>query len=132
MSRMPSCPNEFYRMLFEHRHKALPEIDIEHRFFIRFFPAALDPIGKPPFFDRLHDILRIGVQLHIARSFQRFQADDNGAKFHAVICRPEKPFGEFALVALLVAQDNAVTAGTGIPGAGAIGKDRYVGTRRVV
>src|SRR5882672_4620257 len=79
-------PMPLYLMLRRQLVQAPPEIFIFYRLLVSRLPLAAFP-GVDPGGDALLDILRIGVELDVARALQRLERADHRGELHAVVGR---------------------------------------------
>lgn len=80
-----------------------------------------------PLRDALTDILAVGGQHDITRTFQGFQRHNSGQQLHPVIGGKKKALTECFLMAFIT-QQRAVAAGARISEAGAVGENFYLVT----
>jgi len=110
------------------RFEFAPQVGILHRLAVGGLPAVALPAVDPGLDPVLH-VLRIGVEIDLARGLQRFQRADHRGQFHAVVRRRG-----FAAAQLLLAvardEERAPAARTGVPLARAIGVDDDAARRR--
>ncbi len=84
-------------------------------------PAVAFPPGDP-LADALADVLRIGVEVDLARLFEDAQGLDGGLQLHAVVRGGGNATLEFAHM-LAVGQHDGPAAGAGVAVAAAVGMD---------
>jgi len=98
-----------------------PKIRIFNRFLGRGFPAIPLP-GVQPARDAILQILRVGVELDMARPFQSLQGLNRSEKFHPVIRRGRLATGDFPRVRPM-GEDGRPTPGSGITMTSAVSMD---------
>jgi hypothetical protein len=64
--------------------QGLPQLAISHRTLVRRHPAAGLP-ARQIFGDALLHVFGVGVELHLARAFERRQGVNHGLQLHAVV-----------------------------------------------
>ena len=101
-----------------------PEVRVQGRGAVRFFPAPALPSSGPALLQPVDDILAVGAQPHLARLLELTQRLDKGCQLHAVvggavITAAELLFIDFAVKT--VAQHGTPAARAGIAAACAVG-----------
>src|SRR5882724_5564767 len=111
----------------QRRIEPLPQLGVLDRLLVRGAPAvflpAMDPAG-----DALAHILAVGIEIDLARLFQRLQRRDRGHQFHAVVGGMRLATLQF-LFDIAEFEDRAPAAGPGIARARAVGVDDDGGAR---
>jgi len=85
--RVPSDPDPFHLVPGRKLDQLLPEILVGDRLLRRRHPTAALPAGDPTIVERLHDVLRVGVQLHGAALAQVLKRSDHRVQLHPVVRR---------------------------------------------
>ena len=104
--------------------QCLPQVDVFHRLPGGGFPALLLPVWQP-LGNAVADVHRIRRQVDLAGLLEGAQRFDGSLQFHTVIGRIPGPTVQVTLAAGK-AQQRSPTAGSGIPAAGAVGKDIHL------
>ena len=118
-------PDKTNRVLLQECIEALPQLGIENRLFIGFFPAVFLPIFEPPLVDRLGQIFRVRGQRHVAGFFEKFKRRDRAHQLHSVVGRHRLSARDLFFLAA-VYEDRAPSAATGIAPTRTVGINIYV------
>src|SRR5205823_2757777 len=100
-----------------------PQVDVLHRLFVGGPPAAALPVEQPLADAFLH-VLRISVDLDLARALQQLQRANDRGELHAIVGRLRLTAEQLLFFAVHL-QNGAPASRPGIPLAGAIGVDAY-------
>ena len=98
----------------------LPQVGILDRGLAGRAPAAGFPAGDPLADAFLH-VLRVGVDVDVARTLEAAQRFDHGLQFHAVVGGVRRAAEQFFFLPL-TAQQGTPATGAGVALAGAVGK----------
>src|SRR5262245_38931753 len=90
VSRMSPNPFELDLVLVAKIEHLLPEVGIAN-FLVAPFPVIILPTPRPAFGHAVDYILRIGIERHGGRVFERPQPDDAGENLHAIVRRQPEP-----------------------------------------
>ena len=97
-TRVPADPYPAHVMGLGGRNQALPEVRVLHRLLLGILPSAALPAINPMLVERVHDVLRVAVNLHLARTLERLERDDGSHELHAIVRGARIALREFALM----------------------------------
>ena len=78
-------PDEIHLVDGKEIQKCLPQVGVEGRGFVTFFPAAGAPALCPSLGDGIDHVFGIGVEGDLAGLFEGLQRLDGGGQLHAVV-----------------------------------------------
>lgn len=85
MTGMTLDPVELHIMLFKKRQKLFPEVYVQGRLFVGFYPALFLPPVNPALCYAVNDVFAVCCKDHTARFFKSRKPRNYAKKLHTVV-----------------------------------------------